>query len=351
MLVSGNVSVAPTPGMAMIKTITRTLAVFAVSFATLSVASDKLTHRIVGGEDAATGAWPSIVALLYSPEQGREDTLNRQFCAGNVIADRWILTAAHCLFDPRTGAALSTDDYTVAYNVDDLLSSNQPSEIAVKAFEVHPFYDLRNQASYHDIALLELAEPTPQPSMDLFQGDIEALNGSAAAVIGWGATQYTPTTRPVFPTRLNQAVVPLVSREVCNQPQSYQGILQEGQICAGYQAGGIDSCVGDSGGPLMVLQNGNYQQVGIVSFGDGCAQADKYGVYADVDFYASWIKQYLDGTQKATNSVGKTQPSSGGKELVKSQGGAVHWSWMTLLVFGLIRRRGLYCSFRNSSCT
>lgn len=63
-------------------------------------------------------------------------------------------------------------------------------------------------------------------------------------------------------------------------------------LCAGYPQGERDACVGDSGGPLMIQQNGVYRQIGIVSQGEGCAIPGKYGIYTRVSSYANWIQQY-----------------------------------------------------------
>ena len=54
-------------------------------------------------------------------------------------------------------------------------------------------------------------------------------------------------------------------------------------LCAGYPQGGTDTCQGDSGGPLLAKAlDGSLRLVGATSFGDGCAQPGKPGVYARV---------------------------------------------------------------------
>ena len=47
--------------------------------------------KIVGGVEAADNAWPWIVRLEFSDEEGGTST-----CGGSVIANRWVLSAAHC---------------------------------------------------------------------------------------------------------------------------------------------------------------------------------------------------------------------------------------------------------------
>ena len=121
--------------------------------------------------------------------------------------------------------------------------------------------------------------------MRLFQGDAREQAGTAAVVVGWGVNDFSNPSQPLFPSELNQVSVPVVSTEICNAPQSYAGLLGEGQICAGLPQGGRDSCLGDSGGPLMIRQDGEYKQIGVVSFGRGCAEPNFYGVYTRLEHY------------------------------------------------------------------
>jgi len=67
--------------------------------------------------------------------------------------------------------------------------------------------------------------------------------------------------------------------------------MQSSQVCAG--ANGKDSCQGDSGGPLSYDNNGNHEQVGIVSFGIGCASPGLYGVYSNVAYFRDWIDKTM----------------------------------------------------------
>ncbi|MFY0583645.1 trypsin-like serine protease [Cystobacter fuscus] len=75
-------------------------------------------------------------------------------------------------------------------------------------------------------------------------------------------------------------------------PESYAGRVLDGMVCAG--DGRTDACRGDSGGPLVVTDEMNSYVGGVVSWGDGCGQANKFGVYTSVLFFAEWLRQYLE---------------------------------------------------------
>src|SRR5262249_19625922 len=70
-------------------------------------------------------------------------------------------------------------------------------------------------------------------------------------------------------------------------------VIGAGQLCAGLEDGGRDSCQGDSGGPLIMTDaDGCPWQVGIVSWGEGCAETRAYGVYTRISHYADWIQSH-----------------------------------------------------------
>ena len=105
-----------------------------------------------------------------------------------------------------------------------------------------------------------------------------------------------------------QAEVPLVSKQTCQR--AYPGELDDTMLCAGYAQGGVDACQGDSGGPLVCEFSGKWYLVGITSWGRGCADPNKYGVYAKVPVFMSWTNAKMNSnstpnTTSATHSTGK----------------------------------------------
>ena len=91
---------------------------------------------------------------------------------------------------------------------------------------------------------------------------------------------------------LRSAVVPLISNEQCNTYYE-SGELRNGMMCAGYELGGIDSCKGDSGGPLICPDKDRHYIYGVVSWGQGCGQERKPGVYSEVRHYLQWINDNI----------------------------------------------------------
>jgi secreted trypsin-like serine protease len=94
-----------------------------------------------------------------------------------------------------------------------------------------------------------------------------------------------------------KAQVPLVEDAVCGKAYRDHGanFVDEAMLCAGlFGVGGVDTCQGDSGGPMVAqTPDGAFVQVGIVSWGYGCAQAQYPGVYTEVSTYTEEIRAAL----------------------------------------------------------
>ena len=154
----------------------------------------------------------------------------------------------------------------------------------------HPLYN-RSTLDY-DYALIQLNADSKFRSIDLNRAEISIPEVDTAPVnvwtSGWGTTSEGSYT---LPNLLNKVEVPLVTTKACNAATAYNGEITDRMICAGLVAGGKDSCQGDSGGPLFVKQtSGDYMLVGVVSWGEGCARPNKFGVYSKVNVMVDWIE-------------------------------------------------------------
>ncbi|MFI5840589.1 S1 family peptidase [Catenuloplanes sp. NPDC051500] len=219
---------------------------------------------VVGGTRAAQGEFPFMVRLSMG-------------CGGALYTTQIVLTAAHCV--TRTGANTSI---TATVGVVDLQSSSRVTRTSTYVYRSPNF----NSSTYaNDWALIKLASPVTGLST-LPIATTTAYNSGTFTVAGWGAA----TEGGAQQRYLLKASVPFVSDSSCSS--SYPGeIVASAMICAGYNQGGVDTCQGDSGGPMFraTTTGGSLIQVGIVSWGYGCARAGYPGVYTEVSTYASAI--------------------------------------------------------------
>ncbi|XP_071959544.1 uncharacterized protein [Antedon mediterranea] len=232
--------------------------------------------RIVGGQDSLPGEWPWISSLLYSG--GNHE------CAASIINDQWAITAAHCIdfiYTFVTGITL-LDDTSSVFRI-----SGEFSTIVV-----HPNYD---ESVYdNDIALLKLDSSIEfnQFIQPICFGDKEYPPGTSCTVAGWG---YLSENDYTLSNELQDVDVSLLTNDDCGELLNSYNIITENMICAGDLAGGVDSCNGDSGGPLMCRsQEGTWDLIGIVSWGVGCAQPNRPGVYTRVSRFTEFIKDTIE---------------------------------------------------------
>jgi secreted trypsin-like serine protease len=239
-------------------------------------------------------------------------------CGAVRIRLHWLLTAAHCVSsDQPPAAARVLPVSTYAKKIRFAVASEYPSHPARKAetdegnypgllievaeIVIHPDYD----ASTHrnDIALLKLSgiKGADRQLLDVFPTQF-LEEGVPLKVSGYGRL----SSNGQLATGLQMALVPYVPTKTCNGSEAYQGQILEGMLCAGYKDGGADACQGDSGGPLWYDADVPFL-VGIVSWGDGCGQPNRYGVYTSVDYFGSWMLTIVNRKDVGHSKRGKTR--------------------------------------------
>jgi secreted trypsin-like serine protease len=227
-----------------------------------STPDDDVQPQVVGGTRAAQGEFPFMVRLSMG-------------CGGALYTQDIVLTAAHCV----SGTGNNTSIGVTAGAVD-LQDPNRITRTSTYVYQA-PGYD---NPSGDDWALIKLNAPITNQAL-LPIATTTAYDSGTFTVAGWGAASEGGGQQRY----LLKAQVPFVTDAQCQQ--AYSELVPSEEICAGnWDAGGVDTCQGDSGGPMFRKDNNNaWIQVGIVSWGYGCARPENPGVYSQVSTFASAI--------------------------------------------------------------
>uniref|UniRef100_A0A3B3V9X7 trypsin n=1 Tax=Poecilia latipinna TaxID=48699 RepID=A0A3B3V9X7_9TELE len=218
-------------------------------------------QRIIGGNDAGEHTIPWQALINVGDSRG----------GGMIIADRWILTAAHVV--TMNGQVQTPEIHLGRTDVHQILET--PS-LNVTAVHVHPQYNNPNGLNYdHDIALIKLKDPVT------FE----------AAIM--------PLCLPSEDDRYDSGMIGAIGSERCSDslkliPGSRKPILTDNMFCAGTPEGRKDSCQGDGGnGFTLQSEDGRFWAAGIVSWGIKCGQKGSYGFYTKVANYVDWINKIM----------------------------------------------------------
>uniref|UniRef100_A0A3B4F324 Peptidase S1 domain-containing protein n=1 Tax=Pundamilia nyererei TaxID=303518 RepID=A0A3B4F324_9CICH len=206
------------------------------------------------------GAWPWIVSLQWR---------GRHACGASVIGSDWLLTAAHCNVDLQSWSAVLG-----------LHAQNDQTSEAVQTRQVDRIifneqYNRRTKQA--DIAMMHLQQPInftqwvqpvclPPEGQNFTAGRKCFIAGWGRNTDAWFCQRFLPVKREFF--------LPIVAKV----------LLIGGHMIVGFFSG-------DSGGPLMCLDDGSWTLIGVTSFGAGCGLPQKPGVYARVSAFASWVAQ------------------------------------------------------------
>ena len=245
-------------------------------------------QAVVGGTPVPPGQLPAVADVYIGGSFG---------CTGTLIGPRWVMTAGHC--GSATGAlteglvpsqiSFPPDQYKV--QLASVYADGRGGEShAVDKVVVDTDYGVQNGTG-SDVSLLELADASKVAPLKIAAVGERALwkPGVLATIAGFGTTSESASAPP---PQMQRTQVPIVADDEC--AKDYPGGLSEASddgsfdpktmLCAGFPQGGKDTCQGDSGGPLLVHTPSKkaWRLAGATSFGKGCAEAGKPGVYARV---------------------------------------------------------------------
>lgn len=254
--------------------------------------------KIAGGSKVDDpDAWPWMAALFIS-RTSRNVGSHNLTCGGALIANQWVLTAAHCVYDIND---INTLKIVVGKN--DITDISSDEVLDVRKIYYHPyFYDYSNTTADSDIALLHLETTKETATLPVYRGS-ENFENDLSMAIGWGSTcsyenSYENSYCSDRPGYLSQVELPVISNEKCDvaAEQFLMPVIDQTLLCAGDGQGGKDTCVGDSGGPLLVIRGDGWVQVGITSAGmvETCGTPGTYGIYSRISEFKDYIDYYLN---------------------------------------------------------
>ncbi|WP_430784489.1 S1 family peptidase [Actinoplanes sp. G11-F43] len=240
-------------------------AVTAVTMSPAPAAADPVGPFVVGGSRAALGEFPFMVRLSMG-------------CGGALYSPTLVLTAGHCVSGTGTNTSI-----TATFGAIDLQSTSRVTRRSNYVYRA-PGYN----STGDDWALIRLASPVSGANIGTLPiVTSTAYDSGTFTIAGWGANRENGAQQRY----LLKATVPFVSDTTCNSASMYAGRVNAArEICAGFTAGGVDTCQGDSGGPMFRQGASGWVQVGIVSWGDGCARPNKPGVYTQVSYFSAAIR-------------------------------------------------------------
>jgi len=256
-------------------------------------------RRVIDGSDAGFGTfpWQALVRI------------GKAKCGGVLVNRQHVVTAGHCIKNKQ----LNNLNVTLGeYHIGEELEAYPSRTYKVAAMVVHPNFQFSPAADRFDVAVLKLESPVNYAAhiapICLPQVGRDPEPGTVAYAAGWGAIIPDDQLGPLAflipkaqkrPTVLQVVDVPLIENRQCEQWHSRRGItvrLYPEMLCAGYKAGGKDSCKGDSGGPLMVRQrDGRFVLVGLVSAGFSCGKPGQPGIYHRISSTADWVSYQING--------------------------------------------------------
>jgi hypothetical protein len=272
--------------------------------AVLSIVSigGRAADAIVGGEEAPAGAYPAMVSIRFTPPPWPfpdSPVAERHHCGGTLVAPQVVLTAKHCQqwafpFTLPTNQPVDRFAAVVGGTPLDMDPAAEDRHDIV-AIEGHPEADIA-------LWMLATSSSAPPQRLDLGTEHLTGLkSGHDPIFVGYGSTLpsgYGDPSNVLMHGTGAYAHGPNCVADI-GGPNPVVGapLSLATHTCTSYEDGGVNQCLKDSGGPLLVeTDDGQLVQVSVFSWvagNDGIC--DGYGVQARVSPYIDWMQDVIDG--------------------------------------------------------
>ncbi|XP_060625617.2 coagulation factor X [Anolis sagrei] len=235
-----------------------------------------LNMRIVNGSNCELGQCPWQALLLDEKEEG--------FCGGTVLSHIHVLTAAHCINQTKTikvvvGEVDTNTRTTGTLHTVEKVYVHQKFVLATYDYDI-AIIQLRNPIQFSEFVI-----PACLPTAD-FANQV-LMSQPTGIVSGFGRLHEKGRKA----SKLQMIRVPYIDRHTCKLSSNF--VITENMFCAGYRTLAQDACQGDSGGPHVTEYKGTHFVTGVISWGEGCAREDKYGIYTKVSKFIGWVRRII----------------------------------------------------------
>jgi len=236
------------------------------------------SNRIAGGKDAQITSFPWTVSL-QSPI-GEPSSTDFHVCSGAILSPNFVITVAHCLYDPTTGRLLRMTVWTGKQKLNK--KELHESKHRVVSMAIHPKREDMGTYEKWDYALLQV---DPEIEFSQHKQPICLVSEDRAAAKFKKGTMFTVTSHgpikevpeQIYPENLQMLIMPYVTDEDCRS-SGLRTLNPEWGICAGGQKG-KNICHKDSGSPLVwkddltketkLVGLASYDQIGDCERGEG----------------------------------------------------------------------------------
>ncbi|KAM3915980.1 serine protease 53 [Leptodactylus fuscus] len=255
-----------------------------------------LHARIFGGTDAAPGEWPWHATMVY---KGKPN------CGGTLISEKWLVTAAHCFDNTAVDNKSDPTLWRVFLGFTKMgYIPEESSAVNVTPSRIVVHNQYTTYIKGHDIALVELSQPV---SFTRFISPV-CLPESTHR-FHFRRTCYAtgledvPEGVPLDSKRsLKKVAQTLIGWKTCNCIYNAQmrpevsNPAKPGMLCIVDTFGEKGPCLGDSGGPVVCIEDGVWFLGGVISFSQGCHLKDNPTIVTSASFYEDWIQEWTDSS-------------------------------------------------------